>query len=161
VRAGRPNIITAVEIAGRDAQDAPLLPALIDTTARNFTIREVSADKAIRQACRITTSSTPYEPTAYIRSRPSTGKAGVYGSRRSTISICIGPSFSLTIIKRSNVETAVHLIKSKFRDHVRSKTETAMHNEVLYKNPRHNICCLIRSVYDLESIRVPDPERAA
>jgi transposase len=35
--------------------------------------------------------------------------------------------------KRSNVETAVMMIKSKFGDAVRSKTEVAMRNEVLCK----------------------------
>jgi hypothetical protein len=35
--------------------------------------------------------------------------------------------------KRSNVETAVMMIKSKFGDAVRSKTELAMRNEVLCK----------------------------
>jgi hypothetical protein len=43
----------------------------------------------------------------------------------------------------------MHMIKSKFRDHVRSKTETAMMNEVLCKVLAHNICCLIQSVYEL------------
>jgi hypothetical protein len=51
--------------------------------------------------------------------------------------------------KRSNVATTVHMIKSKFRDHVWSKTETAMHNEVLCKILGHNICCLMQSVYEL------------
>ena len=39
------NIVTAVEIRGKDAQDAPLLPDLLNTTAERFTMREVSADK--------------------------------------------------------------------------------------------------------------------
>jgi transposase len=33
--------------------------------------------------------------------------------------------------KRSNVESTVNMIKAKFRDHVRSKTDVAMKNEVL------------------------------
>ena len=37
---------TAVEIKGKDAQDAPLLPALLDSKAERFTMRQVSADKA-------------------------------------------------------------------------------------------------------------------
>jgi hypothetical protein len=39
------NIITAVEIHGRNAGDAKLLPALVEKTAKNFSISEVSADK--------------------------------------------------------------------------------------------------------------------
>ena len=41
----RTNIITAVEIHGRDAADAPQLRPLVSTTHRNFGIKEVSADK--------------------------------------------------------------------------------------------------------------------
>ena len=61
----------------------------------------------------------------------------------------VGSEFLAHYHKRSNVETTMHMIKSKFRDHVRSKTETAMNNEVLCKVLAHNICCLIQSVYEL------------
>ena len=41
------------------------------------------------------------------------------------------------------------MIKAKFRDHVRSKTDIAMKNEVLCKVLCHNICCLISAIYEL------------
>ena len=41
----RTNIVTAVEIKDKNASDTKLLPALVDATAENFTLREVSADK--------------------------------------------------------------------------------------------------------------------
>lgn len=41
----RTNIVTAVEIKGKDASDTKFLPALVDATAENFKLREVSADK--------------------------------------------------------------------------------------------------------------------
>ena len=41
----RTNIVTAVEIRDKDASDTKLLPDLVDTTAKNFTISEISADK--------------------------------------------------------------------------------------------------------------------
>jgi len=40
------NIITAVVIEGRDAGDCPQFKPLIETTADNFTVKEVPADKA-------------------------------------------------------------------------------------------------------------------
>ena len=40
------NIVTAVEIHGRDAADSPLFKPLVETTAENFTVKEVPADKA-------------------------------------------------------------------------------------------------------------------
>ena len=51
--------------------------------------------------------------------------------------------------KRSNVETAFHMIKSKFGIALRSKTKTAQINEALCKVLCHNICCLIQSIFEL------------
>ena len=51
--------------------------------------------------------------------------------------------------KRSNVESTFSMIKAKFRDHVRSKTDVAMVNEVLCKIVCHNICCLIQESHEL------------
>lgn len=51
--------------------------------------------------------------------------------------------------KRSNVETTVHMIKSKFGDRVRSKSWNAQVNEVLCKVIAHNICCVIMEMHTL------------
>ena len=51
--------------------------------------------------------------------------------------------------KRSNVETTFHMVKSNFGDSVRSKTDTAMKNEVLCKFVCHNIRCLVHAIYEL------------
>ena len=40
------NVVTAIEIHDKDAGDVSQLPALVKSTAKNFTMREVSADKA-------------------------------------------------------------------------------------------------------------------
>jgi len=41
------------------------------------------------------------------------------------------------------------MIKAKFSIHVRAKTPTAQVNEVLCKILSHNICSLIKSIYEL------------
>ena len=41
------------------------------------------------------------------------------------------------------------MIKSKFADSVRSKTETAQINEVLLKVRCHNICVVIQKMFEL------------
>lgn len=51
--------------------------------------------------------------------------------------------------KRSNVESTFMMIKTKFGDSVKSKTEVAAKNEVLAKVLCHNICCLISAMYEL------------
>jgi hypothetical protein len=44
------NIVTAVEISEKFAADSPFFKGLVDTTAENFTMQEVSADKAYLSA---------------------------------------------------------------------------------------------------------------
>src|SRR5262249_28245968 len=51
--------------------------------------------------------------------------------------------------KRSNVESTFSMVKAKFRDHVRSKTDTATVNEVLGKLLAHNLCGVIQSQSEL------------
>jgi len=51
--------------------------------------------------------------------------------------------------KRSNVESTFSMIKAKFGDALRSKTERAQINEALCKVLCHNICCLIQSMFEL------------
>ena len=45
---------------------------------------------------------------------------------------------------RLNAELTFRVIKAKFRDYVRSRTDAAMRNEVYCKFLAHNLCCLIR-----------------
>ncbi len=51
--------------------------------------------------------------------------------------------------KRSHIESTIWMIKSKFNEQIRSKTDTAMVNELLCKVLCHNICVVIQSVYEL------------
>jgi hypothetical protein len=41
------------------------------------------------------------------------------------------------------------MIKAKFGDSVRSKTDVSMRNEALCKILCHNLCCLIQSFFEL------------
>jgi hypothetical protein len=51
--------------------------------------------------------------------------------------------------QRSNVETTFSMIKRKFGDSLRSKSDTGMVNEVLCKVVAHNLCCLISAIHEL------------
>ena len=50
---------------------------------------------------------------------------------------------------RSNVESAFSMMKRKFGDFVRSKTDVAMVNETLCKVLAHNLVVLIHEMYEL------------
>ena len=51
--------------------------------------------------------------------------------------------------RRSNVESVFSMVKAKFGDSVRSKSDTGMINEVLAKILCHNICVLIQAIHEL------------
>lgn len=46
--------------------------------------------------------------------------------------------------KRSNVESCFRMVKARFGERVRSRTQVAIENEVLCKFLCHNICCVIQ-----------------
>jgi len=145
----RTNIVTAVEILDQHAGDSPMFPALVDATARNFAIREVSADKAYSSVDNLLAVER-HGGTAYIpfKSNACADKGGVWEKAFHFFSFK-RDEFLARYHQRSNVESTVSMIKAKFRDHVRSKTDVAMKNEVLGKILAHNICCLISAMFEL------------
>jgi len=50
---------------------------------------------------------------------------------------------------RSNVESAFSMLKGKFGDSVRSKSDTGQINEALCKVLCHNICVLVLAIHEL------------
>src|SRR5258708_4406719 len=60
------NVVTAVEISSKFENDSPFFKGLVDTTAQNFTMQEVSADKAYLSAANLQTvvdhNAMPYIP---------------------------------------------------------------------------------------------------
>jgi hypothetical protein len=62
--------------------------------------------------------------------------------------------------KRSNVETVFSMVKAKFGNSVRSKTDTAQKNEILLKLLCHNLCCLVQAIYERKLEPVFWPEKA-
>lgn len=143
------NIVTAVVILDKNAADGPQFPKLIEDTARNFTIIEVSADKAYCSSDAFDLvdklGGTLY---AAFKSNATGGVGGVY--EKMFHYFCLRrEDFLNHYHKRSNVESTVAMVKALFGEKVRSKTDTAMKNEVLAKFVCHNICCLISAMYEL------------
>lgn len=145
----RTNIVTAVEIRDKDASDTKLLPALVDTTAKNFQLREVSADKGYGSVGNYKAiqrhGAVPYIAFKSIH----TGRAEGLWKKMFHYFQYRRDEFLAHYHKRSNVESTFSMIKAKFRDHVRSKTDIAMVNEVLCKIVCHNICCIIQESHEL------------
>lgn len=142
------NIVTAVEV--NDAGDAPMFKQLATTTAQNFTPKEFSADKAyssydILERCE-ELGAVPYIPFK-INSRGET-RPGIWEKMHAKFTL-EREEFLSHYHKRSNVESTFSMIKRKFGDAVRSKTDIAIKNEVLAKIVCHNIVVLIHEMHEL------------
>lgn len=143
------NVVTAVEIKERSTGDSPMFRPLVETTKKSFKIKEVSADKAYSSVDNIEAvveaGGTPYIPFK-IDATPDQG--GLW-EKMFLFYQLHREDFLKRYHQRSNVESTFSMIKAKFRDHVRSRTDTAMKNEVLAKILSHNICCVIQSQCEL------------
>ena len=143
------NVVTAVRILEKDSGDSPQLAPLVKETARHFTIGEVSADKAYASAENFETVAQ-HGGMGFMAFKSNTtgGVGGLF--EKAFHYFCFNRDEYLSHYhKRSNVESTFSAIKRKFGDSVRSKTDTAMKNEVLCKLLCHNLCCLIQEQEEL------------
>ena len=151
------NIVTAVEIHGRDAADSPLLPPLLDTTRKQFAVAEVSADKgylSYENARYIAnTGATPFIAFKKNSGPGDYRKEGVANTKAWTDMyyhfMFKREEFLRAYHKRSNAETCFSSIKRVFGDNLRSKTDVATVNEVLAKVLCHNLRTLIHEAREL------------
>jgi transposase len=144
------NIVTAVEVDQRYAGDSPQFIPLLNTTAKTFAIREVSADCAYSSYDNMDAvaaqGGTPF--IAYKSNANPVSDGGMYEKMFHYYSLR-RDEFLSHYHKRSNVESTNSMIKAKFGDSLRSKTDAAMVNEALAKVLCHNVCVLIQSHYEL------------
>ena len=149
------NVVTSVEVTHEKAQDAPHFPGLVETTARTFTLDEVTADKAYSSRKNLRAVNR-YGGIAYIPFKNRTTGLGGHSRPYDPLWHKMWAYYQYNrseflehYHKRSNVETTFSMIKRKFGGNIRSKTDTAQENEVLCKVLCHNICVLISSIYEL------------
>jgi transposase len=143
------NIVTSVEVTAGTANDCPYLPALAKTTAKRFDIAEVSADKGYisnkNLEAVVALGATPYIPFKVN----TTGEGPELWRKLYHYYQFNRDTFLKHYHKRSNVETTFSMVKGKFGDAIRAKTDTAQVNEVLCKVLAHNLCVLVGSIYEL------------
>lgn len=144
------NIVTAVVILDKNAGDSPQFPALVNTTAEHFAVKEVPADKAYLSNDNLelvdALGGTAYVP---FKVNSTSGEAGSLWEKMFHYYQFRRDEYLNHYHKRSNAESTFSMVKAKFRDHVRSKTDTAMRNEVLCKFLCHNVCVVIQSQCEL------------
>ena len=153
------NVIAAVEIKDKDAADVTQLPALVEATAKGFKISEVSADKAYAATdCFNAVEGVGGKLYAAFKSNATGGVGGIYEKMFHLFSLN-REAYLQHYHKRSNVESTFSMVKRKFGDALRSKTDDAMVNEALAK-----LLCAQFMLSDIRVVRTehrPDLRREA
>ncbi len=142
------NVVTAVEIHDQHAGDTTQLQPLLETTRQGFDIGTLSADMAYSSRANLTAiDNAGAFPLIPFKSNAVPGDGGLW---QKMFHYCRMHSdeFLSRYHVRSNVESTFSMIKRKFGDGVRSKTDMAMKNEVLAKLVCHNICCVIQEMHE-------------
>lgn len=142
------NVVTAIEIHEENAGDSPQLKPLLRTTAEGFDVKELSADMAYSSRDNLETIVAAGAKPLIPFKRTSTPASGGLWAKMYHYFHLHREEFESRYHLRSNVESTFSMIKAKFGDSVRSKTDTAMRNEALAKILCHNICCLIQSIHE-------------
>ena len=143
------NVVTAVEIRERDANDSPILPSLVRATAANFTMGDVTADKGYLSAENVEVIAS-VGGTPFIAPKVNTtGAVGGLFERMFHYYQFQREDFLKHYHQRSNVESTFSAIKRKFGDSVRARNPVGMVNEVMCKIVAFNLCRVILSQIEL------------
>jgi len=154
----RTNVVTSVEITDYRGADYNQFPALVAATAENFELRDVTADKAYLGKSNLQavadaggTLYIPFKKTPAIHAVANhqplpwapawTKMYHQFAYQRDT--------FLAHYHQRSNVECTFSMIKRKFGDSLRSKSDVGQFNEVLCKVIAHNLYVLIACIHEI------------
>ncbi|MEO2088501.1 MAG: transposase [Gemmataceae bacterium] len=145
------NVITAAIVDTPTAGDAPFFGPLLERTVGNgFNVKTVCADKGYlsRENMELAAlhGAVPYIP---FKTNSVPGQPGTLWDRLFGYFQFNRDEFLSKYHARSNVESTFSMVKAKFKDSVRSKTDTAMRNEVLLKFLCHNLVVVHKAVIEL------------
>jgi len=146
----RTHVVTACVVTAPTVNDAPLLPELVNTTAKNFDVQAVMADKGYlsrNNAAEI--EAVGADPFIAFKSNTVEPKPASAWARMWHMFAYRADEYLDRYHERSNVETVFHMLKSKFGDTLLAKSDDGQTNEVLAKIVCHNLCCLVQAFYEL------------
>jgi len=142
------HVVTGAKVSSE--ADCPVLPELLTATAKQFQVREVSADKAYLSKQNLEAidrvGAVPFIP--FKSNSVGMSSTSEHWRKMWCHFSLKSEDFLARYHRRSNVETAMHMIKSKFGAAVRSKLPVAQVNEVLAKLVCHNLACIVRAVHE-------------
>lgn len=144
------NIITSVKITPEYDNDCPQLSEMAKKTAEHFNMEELSGDKAYLSKDNFelinSLGGTFYVP---FKTNSQASGNGMIWKKMYHYFMLNNEEYLQHYHSRSNAESTVNMIKSKFGDRVRSKKWIAQVNEILCKVICHNLCCVIQEMNEL------------
>jgi len=150
VNGAKSNVVTSVKITTENENDSPQLKELANKTADYFDMKELSGDKAYLSKDNFelvnSLGGTFYVP---FKTNSKASGNGMLWKKMYHYFMLNNEEYLQHYHSRSNAESTVNMIKSKFGDSVRSKLWTAQVNEVLCKVIVHNIVCVIMEMNEL------------
>jgi transposase len=146
----RTHIVAAIRIKDKNAADCAQFEALVASLyRRDFNIKEVCADKAYLSGPNVDlVFQVGGQPFIHPKSNTTGGIGGAFEKMYNYFKFR-QDDFLKRYHQRSNVETVFSMIKAKFGEYVRAKSETSMVNEVLCKFVSHNVCVLNQEEQEL------------
>jgi transposase len=145
------HIVCGAEITTEYVSDMNMLPEMVQGVKQNFDVQELCADKGYLSHDNFEALDrmgiTPYIP--FKSNTVATSDTTTAWGRAYNYFALNQNAFMVRYHDRSNIESGMHMIKSKFGDYTRSKTDTACINEILLKVLCHNICVLISEMFEL------------
>lgn len=144
------NVVSSVKITSEFDNDCPHLPELYNTTKEHFDMKELSGDKAYLSRDNLEliedNGTKAYIP---FKKNSTPNRKGATWKKLYHYFMLNNDEFLEKYHRRSNAESTVMMIKTKFGDSVRSKNWVAQVNEVLCKVICHNIYCVIMEMFCL------------
>jgi len=144
------HVVTAAEVTQGNQHDSPLLPMLTERTAKNFAMREVSADKGYLSYANYEAvervGATPY---IAFKENSIAGDGPAIWKKLFHLYSFPRDEFLAHYHRRSNSESVFSAVKRKFGPSLRSKLETAQFNEVYCKLIAHNVVMVVHSIHEL------------
>lgn len=142
------NVVVSAEVTEAYVHDSTQFEKILKRAADKFTIKKVMADKAYlsRENLELSVKHgiSPYIP---FKSN-TTGDGSPTWKKMYHLFQYRRREFLKNYHQRSNVESAIWMIKAKFGSSLRSKSWTATKNETLAKVLCHNLAVLVQSMYE-------------
>jgi len=143
------NVIAAALILESHTGDSPQLPHLTQETAKGFTIKEMTSDKAYTTAENFKAVDAVGGQLYSAFKINSTGAVGGLFEKAYLLFRLNKQDYLEHYHQRSNAESTFSAVKRKIGEAVKSKNPTAQRNEVLAKVLAYNLTVLVAAFYEL------------